>query len=123
MMANLAVRLNFASSLSKAFDRLQLTLCLLLIPILTSILVAGYVYADSEEIIQINCRSCHGIDGRAEEENWPNLNCQNRGYLYRRLMHLRREEDHNIDEQVKTLSITEIVEISRYYAEQKCYRR
>jgi len=122
MMINL-VTTNFSYLLSKVFDGLQCAVCLLLIPILTSVLVTGYVYADSEEIIQDNCRSCHGADGRAREESWPNLNCQNRGYLNRRLMHLRREDDHDIDKKVKTLSITEIDEISRYYAEQKCYRR
>ena len=68
----------------------------------------------------VTCSACHGADGKATVESWPNLNCQNRGYLYSRLMNLKRDSDHDINDKVKSLSITEIDEISRYYSEQKC---
>ena len=35
-------------------------------------------------------------------------------------MNLKRDSDHDIDDKVKSLSITEMDAISRYYSEQKC---
>ena len=102
--------------------RRNIVAILLLLPPLTVIPVISHAFTESEKIIQDNCRGCHGADGNAKVESWPNLNCQNRGYLYSRLMNLKRDNDHDIDDKVKSLSITEIDEISRYYSEQKCSR-
>ena len=93
---------------------------LVLTPLLTTTPVISHAFTESENIIQNNCRECHGTDGKAKVESWPNLNCQNRGYLYSRLMNLKRDSDHDIDDKVKSLSITEMDAISRYYSEQKC---
>ena len=82
--------------------------------------VSGYGFSESEKIIHNNCRECHGTDGQAKVESWPNLNCQNRSYLYSRLMNLKHDDDHNIDDRIKSLSITEINEISQHYSDQKC---
>lgn len=89
-------------------------------PLLTAGPVISYAFTESEKIIQNNCRGCHGPDGKAKVESWPNLNCQNRGYLYSRLMNLKGDSDHDIDDKVKSLTITETDEISRYYSEQPC---
>lgn len=93
--------------------------------LLISLLASGVSHAttDGRQIIQDNCRGCHGTHGKAKSESWPNLNCQNRGYLYARLIALKRNKDHDIDKKVQSLSITEIDEISRHYAEQKCSTR
>jgi cytochrome c553 len=95
-----------------------LQLCLLLLACTTASI--SHSATTSEQIIQDNCRECHGLDGKARAESWPNLSCQNAGYLYARLLSLQRSDDHNIDEQVKHLTLTQINEISRYYAELKC---
>jgi len=74
----------------------------------------------SEPIINKNCKTCHGLDGIAKTESWPHLACQNRGYLYIRMLALRHSNDHSIDDRIKSLSLKEIDAISQYYAEQKC---
>ena len=84
--------------------------------------MGGYALTKTEEIILSNCDGCHGTDGVAKVESWPNLACQNRGYLYLRLIYLRRNNDHDIDSRVKTLSLTNIEEISRHYSELICTR-
>jgi cytochrome c553 len=75
------------------------------------------------KIIRSNCKSCHGEDGIAKVESWPNLSCQNRGYLYSRLLHLQNNDEHAVDDGIKQLSISDIDYISHYYAEQPCTPR
>lgn len=75
---------------------------------------------DAEKLAMANCSSCHGLYGFTKVESWPNLNCQNRGYLYSRLLAFRRDSDHDIDKSVRDLSMTEINMLSEYYASQKC---
>ena len=74
-------------------------------------------------IVEEKCKSCHGFDGLAEEESWPNLNCQNRGYLYSRMMHLRSEKGHEVDDSLKGLNLSEIGKLADYYASQPCKTR
>ena len=75
------------------------------------------------EIVTNECKSCHGLDGRAASDSWPNLNCQNRGYLYSRLLHLREGNDHHIDNSVTKLTVQQISAIADYYASQPCKKR
>lgn len=75
------------------------------------------------KIIRSNCKSCHGEDGVAKVESWPNLSCQNRGYLYSRLLHLQSNDEHSVDDGIKQLSFSDIDYISHYYAEQPCRAR
>ncbi len=84
--------------------------------------MGSFAFTGVEKTLRENCAGCHGIDGKAKVESWPNLACQNRGYLYSRLLFLRREKDHDIDERVKGLSLSDIDDISRYYSELKCPR-
>jgi cytochrome c553 len=77
----------------------------------------------AREIVEQKCKSCHGFDGLAEEESWPNLNCQNRGYLYSRMMHLRSEKGHEVDDSLKGLNLSEIGKLADYYASQPCKTR
>jgi cytochrome c553 len=93
---------------------------MLMLMLMFGIATEGHTFTASETIIQNNCRGCHGVDGKATVESWPNLACQNRGYLYSRLINLRHSNDHNIDVKVKILSLLEIDEISRYYSNFKC---
>ncbi|GAB5450970.1 MAG: hypothetical protein Hals2KO_12980 [Halioglobus sp.] len=76
--------------------------------------------ADAEKLALESCSSCHGLHGFTKVESWPHLNCQNRGYLYSRLLAFRQDPDHDIDKSVKDLSMTEINILSDYYASQKC---
>lgn len=80
----------------------------------------GHAFTEAEKIIENNCRSCHGVEGKAKVESWPNLVCQNRGYLYDRMLAFRHNNEHDIDKTIKSLSLSQIDEISRYYAELKC---
>ncbi|MFT6791120.1 MAG: cytochrome c553 [Cellvibrionaceae bacterium] len=75
---------------------------------------------EAEKRIENNCRSCHGVDGKAEAESWPNLICQNRGYLYNRMITLKHNNEHDIDKTIKDLSLMEIDAISRYYSKLEC---
>lgn len=79
--------------------------------------------AEAKAIIGDKCKSCHGFDGLAEEESWPNLNCQNRGYLYSRMLHLRSSKGHEIDDSLKGLDLSEIGKLADYYASQPCKKR
>lgn len=103
-------------------EGMRRAIAVLFLILLTGVSVSSHSFSESEIIIQDNCRGCHGSDGKAKVESWPNLGCQNRGYLYSRLMSFKRDHDHDIDDRVKSLSITEIDEISRYYSTQMCQR-
>ena len=103
--------------------RCRIPLQLFILILIFTVATEGHALDSAETIIQNNCRTCHGVDGQATVESWPNLACQNRGYLYSRLIKLQSSSDHNIDEKIKELSMTEVDENSRYYSELKCPNR
>jgi len=74
----------------------------------------------AEKIVENSCHSCHGYDGKAKVEYWPNIGCQNRGYLYTKLIEFRRSDEHAIDKRIKNLTTSEIAQLANYYAEQGC---
>lgn len=96
------------------------TFTLLLFCLLTLAAASSHSLNDAEKIIQTNCSKCHGLYGITKVDTWPNLNCQNRGYLYHRLLKFRSHDDHDIDKAVKELSIADIDFISRYYSSKEC---
>lgn len=104
------------------YPYLRRVVAVLALFLLAGLSVNSFGASQAEEIIRNNCKQCHGTNGRAKVESWPNIGCQNRGYLYSRLMRFQRNNDHDIDDRVKSLSIIEVGEISRYYAEQKCHQ-
>lgn len=73
-----------------------------------------------EPVIRETCKSCHGYDGVAGSESWPNLCSQNRGYLYSRLMHFKSSADHAIDKTVRGLTMEQIGHIADYYGSMPC---
>lgn len=73
-----------------------------------------------EPIIREDCKSCHGYDGVAGSESWPNLCSQNRGYLYSRLMHFKNSTEHAIDGKVRELTMEQIGHIADYYGSKPC---
>lgn len=91
-----------------------------LVLMLMACIASADVQQRSKEIIHNHCKSCHGEDGIAKVESWPNLACQNRGYLSSRMMHLQLNDEHSVDDTIKDLSFSEIDYIAHYYAEQPC---
>lgn len=96
-----------------------------IIGIWAAVSISGAIAENSDSVKATlkNCEQCHGVDGKAAIESWPNLACQNRGYLYARLLRLQNENDHDIDKRIKDLSIGEIDDISQHYSEIKCSER
>lgn len=76
--------------------------------------------SSTERLIKDNCANCHGLDGQAVVENYPNLACQNYGYLYIRLIKLKQQSDHDIEKEVKSLSLSQINEVAKYFASISC---
>lgn len=73
-------------------------------------------------LVEENCQSCHGLTGKATVESWPNLLCQNRGYMYSRLIYFlhNREQSSLMGEAVKDLTLADIDAVARYYADLDC---
>ena len=100
-----------------------LTLALLkFVLVLAPVVLAEGVQADITLLIAAKCSGCHGNDGVAQAESWPNLACQKRGYLYSRLLHLKTSKDHHIDKSVTELGMAQIAEIAEYYSALPCPR-
>jgi cytochrome c553 len=100
---------------------LALALVKLLLALSPAALAAG-VETDISLLIAAKCSGCHGSDGVAKAESWPNLACQKRGYLYSRLLHLKSSKDHHIDKSVTELGMAQIAQIAEYYSSLPCPR-
>ncbi len=117
-----------AVSLSSKFTRVSLKWVIPFTLTMASFSLSSLVYASSssetaaKNIIVESCKACHGLDGKARMGNGPNLNCQNWGYLYKRLHAFTgSDNDHAIDDRVvRELSFEEIDFIAHYYSETAC---
>lgn len=89
---------------------------------LSPVALAEGVQSDISLLIADQCSGCHGADGVAKAESWPNLACQKRGYLYSRLLHLKTSKEHHIDKSVAELGMTQIAQIAEYYSSLPCPR-
>lgn len=106
---------------SRQLRAIPLALCIVLSCCAALASASPPTASSAKNIIDDNCKACHGLDGKAQTESWPNLNCQNRGYLYKRLHAFGRgDNDHTIDNRVSELSFDEIDYISHYYSETVC---
>jgi cytochrome c553 len=67
------------------------------------------------------CMACHGVNGISNNDIWPNLAGQKRGYLVKQIKAFRDGDrvDMMMAPMVKSLSDTDIDNLADYYSELK----
>jgi cytochrome c553 len=75
------------------------------------------LYANLPEKLTI-CASCHGMDGIAKQNDYPNLAGQSANYLFKQLLDYKSQTRSSAIMQafVMTLSEKEMLELSKYYS-------
>jgi len=69
--------------------------------------------------IRARCISCHGMQGKTVNDQWPNINAQQKGYLQKQLMAFRDGSRHSevMKVIVKDFSDQQIADVAEYYSQ------
>ena len=67
------------------------------------------------------CQGCHGVDGNAYADNWPNLAAQHSSYLNKQIHNFQsgKRKDATMSTMVIGLTAQDIADISAYFSQQK----
>ncbi len=69
--------------------------------------------------IRARCISCHGMQGKTVNDQWPNINAQQKGYLQKQLMAFRDGSRHSevMKVIVKDFNDQQIADVAEYYSQ------